>query len=213
MILCFDFDLIGCKDLANGQNATAVRHFVSQGDKTRFPSPTLHRAAKAGATLCNPIAKRKAYICSVLPRRQRFLAGRCISIAPRSTPGSQLRGSLGETSAVPSRHRPAASPRSQRLPEPTPQARRTPPMKRDENTLPSTPSSDTSSALGTSFPPLQHTAERFPVRPAAFNAFHHVHSPPLIVFFRRRPLRFRTRRCPCSRTCAVFYQNRCTFFQ
>ena len=181
--------------------------------KTHFPSPTLHRAAKEGATLCNPIAKRKAYICSVLPRRQRFLAGRFISIAPRSTPGSQLRGSLGETSAVSSRHRPAASPHSQRLPEPTPQARRTPPMKRDENALPSTPSSDTSSALGTSFPPLRRTAERFPVRPAAFNAFHHVHSPPLIVFFRRRPLRFRTRRCPCGRTCAVFYQNRCTFFQ
>lgn len=78
---------------------------------------------------------------------------------------------------------------------------------------PSTPSSDTSSALGTSFPPLRRTAERFPVRPAAFNAFHHVHSPPLIIFFRRRPLRFRTRRCPCGRTCAVFYQNRCTFFQ
>ena len=213
MILCFDFDLIGCKDLANGQNATAVRHFVSQGDKTRFPSPTLHRAAKAGATLCNPIAKRKAYICSVLPRRQRFLAGRFISIAPRSAPGSQLQGSLGETSAVSSRHRPAASSRSQRKPEPTPQARRTPPMKRDENTLPSTPSSDTSSALGTPFPPLRRTAERFPVRPAAFNAFHHVHSPPLIVFFRRRPLRFRTRRCPCGRTCAVFYQNWCTFFQ
>lgn len=181
--------------------------------KTRFPSPTLHRAAKAGATLCNPIAKRKAYICSVLPRRQRFLAGRFISIAPRSAPGSQLRGSLGETSAVPSRRRPAASPRSQRLPEPTPPTRRTPPMKRDEKTLPSTPSSDTSSALCTPFPPLRRTAERFPVRPAAFNAFHHVHSPPLIIFFRRRPLRFRTRRCPCGRTCAVFYQNRCTFFQ
>lgn len=181
--------------------------------KTRFPSPTLHRAAKAGATLCNPIAKRKAYICSVHPRRQRFLAGRFISIAPRSAPGSQLRGSLGETSAVSSRHRPAASPHSQRLPEPTPQARRTPPMKRDENALPSTPSSDTSSALGTSFPPLRRTAERFPVRPTAFNAFHHVHSPPPFVFFRRRPLRFRTRRCPCGRTCAVFYQNRCTFFQ
>lgn len=181
--------------------------------KTRFPSPTLHRAAKAGATLCNPIAKRKAYICSVHPRRQRFLAGRCISIAPRSAPGSQLRGSLGETSAVPSRHLPAASPRSQRKPEPTPQARRTPPMKRDENTLPSAPSSGTSSALGTPVPPLRRTAERFPVRPAAFNAFHHVHSPPLIVFFRRRPLRFHTRRCPCGRTCAVFYQNRCTFFQ
>ena len=213
MILCFDFDLIGCKDLANDQNATAVRHFVSQGDKTRFLSPTPPQFIEAGATLCNPIAKRKAYICSVLLRRQRFLAGRFISIAPRSAPGSQLRGSLGETSAVPSRHRPAASSRSQRKPEPTPQARRTPPMKRDENTLPSTPSSDTSSALGTSFPPLRRTAERFPVRPAAFNAFHHVHSPPLIVFFRRRPLPFRTRRCPCSRTCAVFYQNRCTFFQ
>lgn len=88
-----------------------------------------------------------------------------------------------------------------------------PPMKRDENTLPSAPSSGTSSALGTPFPPLRRTAERFPVRPAAFNAFHHVHSPPLIIFFRRRPLRFRTRRCPCGRTCAVFYQNRCTFFQ
>lgn len=62
-------------------------------------------------------------------------------------------------------------------------------------------------------PPLRRTAERFPVRPAAFNAFHHVHSPPSIVFFRRRPLRFRTRRYPCGRTCAVFYQNRCTFFQ
>lgn len=213
MILCFDFDLIGCKDLANDRCGEKVRHFVSQGDKTRFPSPTLHRAAKAGATLCNPIAKRKAYICSVHPRRKRFLAGRCISIAPRSAPGSQLRGSLGETSAVSSRHRPAASPRSQRKPEPTPQARRTPPMKRDENTLPSTPSSDTSSALYTPFPPLRRTAERFSVRPAAFNAFHHVHSPPPIVFFRRRPLRFRTRRCPCSRTCAVFSQNRCTFFQ
>ena len=205
MILCFDFDLIGCKDLANGQNATAVRHFVSQGDKTRFLSPTPPQFIEAGATLCNPIAKRKAYICSVLPRRQRFLAGRCISIAPRSAPGSQLRGSLGETSAVPSRCRPAASPRSQRLPEPTPPTRRTPPMKRDENTLPSTPSSP--------FPPLRRTAERFPVRPAAFNAFHHVHSPPPFIFFRRRPLRFRTRRCPCGRTCAVFYQNRCTFFQ
>ena len=213
MILCFDFDLIGCKDLANDCCGEKVRHFVSQGDKTRFPSPTLHRAAKAGATLCNPIAKRKAYICSVLPRRQRFLAGRCISIAPRSAPESQLRGSLGETSAVPSRHRPAASSRSQRKPEPTPQARRTPPMKRDENTLPSTPSSGTSSALGTPVPPLRRTAERFPVRPAAFNVFHHVHSPPPFVFFRRRPLRIRTRRCPCGRTCAVFYQNRCTFFQ
>lgn len=100
MILCFDFDLIGCKDLANGSGGDEVRHFVSQGDKTRFPSPTLHRAAKAGATLCNPIAKRKAYICSVLLRRQRFLAGRCISIAPRSAPRPQLREPLGETSAV-----------------------------------------------------------------------------------------------------------------
>lgn len=181
--------------------------------KTRFLSPTPPQFIEAGATLCNPIAKRKAYICSVLLRRQRFLAGRFISIAPRSAPGAQLRGSLGKTSAVSSRHRPAASPRSQRLSEPTPQARRTPPMKRDENTLPSTPSSGTSSALGTSFPPLRRTAERFPVRPAAFNVFHHVHSPPPFVFFRRRPLRFRTRRCPCSRTCAVFYQNRCTFFQ
>ena len=82
MNLCFDFDLIGCKDLANDRCGDEVRHFVSQGDKIRFPSPTLHRAAKAGATLCNPIAKRKAYICSVLLRRQRFLAGRFISIAP-----------------------------------------------------------------------------------------------------------------------------------
>lgn len=68
MILCFDFDLIDCKDLANGSGGDEVRHFVSQGDKTRFPSPTLHRAAKEDATLCNPIAKRKAYICIVLPQ-------------------------------------------------------------------------------------------------------------------------------------------------
>lgn len=61
--------------------------------------------------------------------------------------------------------------------------------------------------------PFAAHGRTIPRCPAAFNAFHHVHSPPLIVFFRRRPLRIRTRRCPCGRTCAVFYQNRCTFFQ
>ena len=178
MILCFDFDLIGCKDLANGSGGDEVRHFVSQGDKTRFLSPTPPQFIEAGAALCNPIAKRKAYICSVLPRRQRFLAGRFISIAPRSAPGSQLRGSLGETSAVPSRRRPAASPRSQRLPEPTPPTRRTPPMKRDENTRPSTPSSDTSSALGTPFPLCGARPNDSPFA-----------SPPSMLFIMSTPLR------------------------
>ena len=68
MILCFDFDLIGCKDLANGSGGDEVRHFVSQGDKTRFLSPTPPQFIEAGAALCNPIAKRKAYICIVLPQ-------------------------------------------------------------------------------------------------------------------------------------------------
>ena len=68
MILCFDFDLIGCKDLANDCCGEKVRHFVSQGDKNRFISPTPPQFIEAGATLCNPIAKRKAYICIVLPQ-------------------------------------------------------------------------------------------------------------------------------------------------
>lgn len=190
-----------------------MRHFVSQGDKTRILSPTPPQFIEAGAALCNPIAKRKAYICSVLPRRQRFLAGRCISIAPRSAPGSQLRGSLGETSAVSSRHRPAASPRSQRLPEPPPSPTHTADETGRKHASLRAFIGHFDSPSTSLLSPLRRTAERFPVRPATFNAFHHVHSPPLIVFFRRRPLRFRTRRCPCGRTCAVFYQNRCTFFQ
>ena len=68
MILCFDFDLIGCKDLANDRCGEKVRHFVSQDDKTHFPSPTPPQFVEAGAALCNPIAKRKAYICIVLPQ-------------------------------------------------------------------------------------------------------------------------------------------------
>ncbi len=39
MILCFDFDLIGCKDLANDRCGEKVRHFVSQGDKNTLPLP------------------------------------------------------------------------------------------------------------------------------------------------------------------------------
>lgn len=128
-------------------------------------------------------------------------------------PRPQLREPLGETSAVPSRHRPAASPRSQRLPEPTPPS---PTHTADETGRKHAPLH----AFVGHFVSARHFLSPFaahgrtiPRCPAAFNAFHHVHSPPLIVFFRRRPLRFRTRRCPCGRTCAVFYQNRCTFFQ
>ena len=122
MILCFDFDLIGCKDLANDRCGKKVRHFVSQGDKTRFLSPTLHRAAKAGATLCNPIAKRKAYICSVLPRRKRFLSGRFISIAPRSAQGHNFEDRSGKPPQSPPdtapQRRPALSDCPNRHPQP-----------------------------------------------------------------------------------------------
>ena len=210
MILCFDFDLIGCKDLANDCCGEKVRHFVSQGDKNTHSLPHAAPRGEGGRDTLQPDCEKKGLHLQCTPSATALSRWSVHLDRPAKRPGvttSRIaRGNL--RSALP-----AASPRSQRKPEPTPQARRTPPMKRDENTLPSTPSSDTSSALGTSFPPLRRTAERFPVRPAAFNAFHHVHSPPLIIFFRRRPLRFRTRRCPCGRTCAVFYQNRCTFFQ
>ena len=57
-----------CKDLANGRRDDEVRHFVSQSDKNArlllVPLPL----AQGDAPLCNPIAKRKAYICSVPPR-------------------------------------------------------------------------------------------------------------------------------------------------
>lgn len=213
MILCFDFDLIGCKDLANGQNATAVRHFVSQGDKNTLSLPHVAPRGEGGRDTLQPDCEKKGLHLQRTPSAT-ALSRRSVHLdraakRPGVTTSRIARGNL--RSPLPT------SPRS--VPSPTakartaPQERRTPPMKWRKNALPSTPSSDTSSALGTSFPPLRRTAERFPVRPAAFNAFHHVHSPPLIIFFRRQPLRFRTRRCPCSRTCAVFYQNRCTFFQ
>lgn len=213
MILCFDFDLIGCKDLANGQNATAVRHFVSQGDKNTLSLPHAAPRGEGGRDTLQPDCEKKGLLLQCTPSATALSRWSVHLDRPAKRPGvttSRIaRGNLRSPLPTPPR---SVVPLSAKARTDT-QARRTPPMKRDENALPSTSSSDTSSALGTPFPPLRRTAERLPVRPAAFNAFHHVHSPPPFVFFRRRPLRFRTRRCPCGRTCAIFSQNWCTFFQ
>ena len=213
MILCFDFDLIGCKDLANGSGGDEVRHFVSQGDKNTLPLPHAAPRGEGGRDTLQPDCEKKGLHLQCTPTatalsRWSVHLDRAAK-RPPPTAARTARGNLRSALPTPPRSVPPLS----AIARTAPPTRRTPPMKRDENTLPSTPSSDTSSALYTPFPPLRRTAERFPVRPAAFNVFHHVHSPPPFVFFRRRPLRFRTRRCPCGRTCAVFYQNRCTFFQ
>ena len=59
MILCFDFDLIGCKDLANGSGGDEVRHFVSQGDKNTLPLPHAAPRGEGGCDTLQPDCEKK----------------------------------------------------------------------------------------------------------------------------------------------------------
>ena len=213
MILCFDFDLIGCKDLANDRCGEKVRHFVSQGDKNTLPLPHAAPRGEGGRDTLQPDCEKKGLHLQCTPSATALSRWSVHLDRPAKRPGvttSRIaRGNLRSALPTPPRSvAPLSAIARTDTPNPTHTA--------DETGRKHAP---LHAFVGHfvrarhSLPPLRRTAERFPVRLAAFNAFHHVHSPPLIVFFRRRPLRFRTRRCPCGRTCAVFSQNRCTFFQ
>lgn len=212
MILCFDFDLIGCKDLANDCCGEKVRHFVSQGDKNTHSLPHAAPRGEGGRDTLQPDCEKKGLHLQCTPTAT-ALSRRSVHLdRPAKRPGGTTsriaRGNLRSILPTPPRSvAPLSAIAQTDTPNPTHTADETgrkhaPRLRRALRPRSALP-----------FPPLRRTAERFPVRPAAFNVFHHVHSPPPIVFFRRRPLRFRTRRYPCGRTCAVFYQNRCTFFQ
>ena len=182
MILCFDFDLIGCKDLANDRCGEKVRHFVSQGDKNTLPLPHAAPRGEGGRDTLQPDCEKKGLHLQCTPSAT-ALSRRSVHLdRPAKRPGvttSRIaRGNLRSVLPTPPRSvAPLSAIARTNTPNPTHTA--------DETGRKHAPLHAFVGHFVRSrhfLSPFAAHSRTIPRSPRRLQCFHHVHSPPLIVF-------------------------------